>query len=153
MTAILKNNNDYNTFAFQQQQQISHAQSQIAAETAKAQLDPMAIGILYAGIESACRELPDKAASSRNQNISVLTDAQKLRLNMLNYAMKLIPTISEAQSGNLLGSSNGSPPFVFTTGSSGIISGLLGFPSAPGCSIFAGAIPIFGPGSTPGARD
>src|ERR1700752_3534341 len=57
VTAILQNNDDYNTFSFQQQQRIRNSQSQTAIETAKDQLDPMALGTLYAGIESACRDL------------------------------------------------------------------------------------------------
>src|SRR5438128_1706327 len=101
VTTILQNNNDYNTFSFQQQRVIQNAQSQIAVETAKDPLDPMAIGTLYAGIESACRDLRDKASTAQRQNISILTDAQKGKLNMLNDAMKLIPITSEAQSANL----------------------------------------------------
>ena len=133
--AILQNNADYNAFSFQQQRQIQNAQAQIALETAKDPLDPMALGTLYAGIESACRDLRNKASSSQMQNISLLTDAQKAKLNMLNDAMKLAPTISEAQSGNLLGSSN-SPPFLFTANSAGTFTfnSLIGFPSLPGCT-------------------
>ena len=133
VTAILQNNNDYNAFSFQQQQQIRNAQSQIAVETAKDPLDPMALGALYAGIENACRELRDKAATSQRQNISILTDAQRVKLNVLNDAMKLYPIISEAQSGNLLGSTN-SPPFAFSAFSSGIITGVTGFPPVSGCA-------------------
>jgi hypothetical protein len=131
--AILQNNADYNAFSFQQQRQIQNAQAQIALETAKDPLDPMALGTLYAGIESACRDLRNKASSSQQQNISLLTDAQKARLSLLNDAMKLAPTISEAQSGNLLGSSN-SPPYLFSANSSGTFSSLIGFPSVPGCT-------------------
>jgi hypothetical protein len=131
--AILQNNADYNAFSFQQQRQIQNAQAQIALETAKDPLDPMALGTLYAGIESACRDLRNKASTSQMQIISILTDAQKARLNVLNDAMKLAPIISEAQSGNLLGSPN-SPPFLFTANSSGIFSSLIGFPSVPGCT-------------------
>src|SRR5258708_9540449 len=105
--------NDYNTFSLQQQRQIQNAQSQIAVETAKEPVDPMAIGTLYAGIESACRDLRDKAATSQTQNISVLTDVQKVKLNALNDAMKLAPIISEAQSGNLLGTAF-PPPFALS---------------------------------------
>ena len=91
-----------------------------AVEIAKEQIDPMAAGTLYAGIESACRDLRDRAASAQKQNVPVLTDAQKAKLNALNDAMKL----------NLLGSV-GSPPYFFTTGSSftgvaGFISGVSG---------------------------
>src|SRR5438445_45971 len=96
VTTILQNNTDYNAFSVQQQRQIQNAQSQIAVETAKDSLDPMAIGTLYAGIETACRDLRDKAVTSQKQNISILTDAQKVKLNTLNDAMKLAPVISEA---------------------------------------------------------
>jgi hypothetical protein len=131
VSVILKENSDYNTFSFQQQRQIQNAQSQIAVETAKDQLDPMALGTLYAGIESACRELRDRAATSQKQNLSILTDAQKAKLNTLTDAIKVIPIISEAQAGNLIGSTT---PFAFSASSSGIISGVLGFPSVPGCA-------------------
>ena len=114
VTTILQNNNDYNAFSFQQQRQIQNAQSQIAVETAKDSLDPMAIGTLYAGIESACRDLRDKAATSMKQNLSILTDAQKAKLTLLNDAIKLAPIISQAESGDLLGST-GSPPLFFIT--------------------------------------
>jgi hypothetical protein len=134
--AILQNNSDYDTFSFQQQQQIQQARFQIAMETAKDQLDPMALGIMYAGIETSCRGLRDKLAATQRQNFSVLTDAQKVKLNMLNDAIKLAPTISEAQSANLLGSS-GSIPFSFTTVGNSIIGGFSGgFPlgGVSGCA-------------------
>jgi hypothetical protein len=100
VTAILKTNSDYNTFSFEQQRQIQQAESQIAAETAKDPLDPVALGTLYAQIETTCRGLRDKAAAAQQQNISVLTDVQKAKLNMLNDTVKLAPIISEAQSDN-----------------------------------------------------
>ncbi len=140
VNSILKNNNDYNTFSFLQQRQIQNAQAQIAVEIAKDQIDPMAVGTLYAGIESACRELRDRAAAVQKLNISVLTDAQKAKLNVLNDAMKLAPAISEAQFGNLIGSV-GSPPFAFNTGSSitGVAAGFIS--GAPGCGLPFGGIP------------
>jgi hypothetical protein len=116
MNAILQNNSDYNTFSSQQQQTIQNAQSQIAVETAKDPLDPTALGTLYAGIESACRDLRSKASTSQQQNISLLTDAQKTKLNTLNDAIKLAQVIMQAQSGNLLGST-ASPPSSFITAS------------------------------------
>src|SRR5947207_9553497 len=73
----------------------------------------MAVGTLYTGIESACRDLRDKAATSQKQNLSILTAAQKAKLNVLNDAMKLIPTISQAQLENLL-ESRVSPPNSFS---------------------------------------
>jgi hypothetical protein len=132
---ILRNNKSYNEFSSQQQQMIQQAQSQIAVETAKDPLDPMTIGNLYASIETTCRALRDKASISQQQNISVLTDVQKAKLNMLSDAMKLIPTIYDAQSGNLLGSA-GSPPFYFTAFSSGSATFSTSFFSGgPGCGV------------------
>ena len=93
----------------------------------------MALGTLYAGIESACRELRDKAAAIRQQNISILTDAQRAKLNVLNDALKLAPTISEAQSGNLLGAA-GFFPSVFTNSSGSTIGGIAGSYVLFGCS-------------------
>jgi hypothetical protein len=121
-TAIFQNNSDYEKFTFEQQQQIQQAQSQIAIETSKAQLDPTAIGTLYAQIETTCRSLRDKAAAVQQQNIAVLTDAQQAKLNMLSDAIKLSPTISEAESANLLGLP-GAPQFVFTGSFSGVVLG------------------------------
>ena len=132
VTAVLQSNSEYNTFSLQQQRQIQNAQSQISVETGKDQIDPIALGTLYSGIESACRELRDRATASQKQNLAALTDAQKAKLNTLSDALKLIPIISEAQSGNLLASPN-SPPFAFSAFSSGIIAALTGFPPVPGC--------------------
>ena len=53
VTAILQTNNEFNRFSVEQQRQIQNAQFQIAVETAKDQLDPMAIGTLCTGIDSA----------------------------------------------------------------------------------------------------
>src|SRR5260370_25889138 len=129
---IRQNNNDYNTFSFAQQRLIQNAQYEISIQTAKDQLDPLAIGTLYAGIESACRDLRDKSVVAQQQNIAILTDAQKVKLNLLSDAMKLAPTIFEAQSSNLLGSP-GSPQFTFN---GSFLFGVVGFPQPSGCASF-----------------
>ena len=158
VSAILQNNQAYNEFSFQQQQAIQHAQSQIAIETAQDPLDPIALGTLYAGIESACRELRDRAATTQKQNISLLSDAQKTKLNMLSDAIKLAPIISEAQFGNLLGSPISSP-FGFSNTiiggftSTGGFTSLIAFPAGvSGCaSPFPGnviPIPVIRPVAT-----
>src|SRR5262249_30888621 len=74
------------------------------------------------------------AATSQQQNLSVLTDAQKVKLNMLMDAVKLASTIAEAQNGNLLGSI-GSPPFGFTGSGSFTSTSGFSFSGVPGCSI------------------
>jgi len=158
--AILQNNSDYNTFSSQEQRQIQNAQSQIALETTKDQLDPLAVGTLYAGIESACRDLRDKEATFQKQNISILTDAQKLKLNTLSDAVKLAPIISEAESGNLL-ASTGSPPLFFITESlpvttrfiPNLVSGVSGCGvtiSGLGFGVILSPVPISPPPAQPG---
>jgi hypothetical protein len=84
----------------------------------------MAIGTLYAGVESACRQLRESAANSQKANISILTEAQKAKLNTLNDAIKLAPVISEAQFGNLLGT-QASTILAFNGVYSGIFSGTI----------------------------
>jgi hypothetical protein len=134
ISAIIQSNADYNAFSLQQQRQIQNAQSQIAFETTRDRLDPTALGTLYAGIENACRDLRDKAASAQRQNLAVLTDIQKAKLTALNDAMKLAPVISEAQFGNLLAPAN-SPPLSFTSFQVGLIAGITSFPPISGCAV------------------
>jgi hypothetical protein len=135
VNTILLNNNDYNNFMFDQERLIQNAQIEIAAQTAKDQLDALTVGTLYVGIENACRDLRDRAAATQTQNISILTDAQKAKLNMLNEALKLAPIISEAQSRNLLGTPTSSP-FGFSNFIIGGFTGLTGFPfGVSGCGM------------------
>lgn len=122
LQTILTNNGDYNQFAMTKQTRISQLQSEIAAETAKDTLDPLALGVRYAEIETTCRELKTQASTYQQKNTSVLMDPQKAKLQVLVDAVKLAPVISDAQSGNLIGSSTYAPLF-FTSTSGGTISG------------------------------
>jgi hypothetical protein len=135
LETILANNGDYNQLAMTRQIRISQLQGEIATETGKDVLDPMALGIRYVEIETICRELRDQANTYQQKNASVLTDPQKAKLQALQDAMKLAPVISDAQSGNLIGQATSAPPF-FTSSSgatsSGFIGGVLG--SVSGCS-------------------
>lgn len=131
LQTILTNNNDYNQFAMTKQTRISQLQAEIAAETAKDTLDPMALGTRYAEIETTCRELKDQATAYQTKNTAVLTDPQKAKLQVLRDAVNLAPVISDAQSGNLIGSSTYAPLFFTSTstsvGTSGsVIGGMIG---------------------------
>ena len=135
LQTILADNDDYNRFTADKQNRIAQVQSEIADETGKSTLDPNALGIRYAEIEGICRELKDKAATSQKQNLAVLNDVQKSRLNILSDALKLAPVIADAQSGNLMGGST-SAPYGFTSSASGYAGFLLGGVIGPayGCS-------------------
>jgi hypothetical protein len=122
LQAILTNNGEYNQFATTKQTRISQLRSEIATETAKDSLDPLALGTRYAEIESLCRELRDEATTYQQRNTTILTDPQKAKLQVLQDAMKLAPVISDAQAGNLIASSAYAPLF-YTSTSTGTASG------------------------------
>lgn len=131
LQTILANNGEYNQLATTKQTRISQLQTEIATETAKEALDPMALGVRYAEIETICRELKDQAGTYQQKNAAVLTDPQKAKLQLLQDAMKLAPIISDAQSGNLIGSSTYPPLFftstsAFTSTSGSVLGGIIG---------------------------
>src|SRR5215472_14056567 len=116
LQTILTNNGDYNQFAMTKRTRISQLQSEIATETAKDTLDPLALGVRYAEIETICREMKDQAVSYQTKNTAILTDPQKAKLQTLQDAVKLAPVIEDAQSGNLIGTVTYAPLF-FTSNS------------------------------------
>jgi len=95
-------NSDYTSFNLQKQLRIAQVQRELVVETAKEQLDPMALGMRYVEIETIRRELADQLQKSRASAVALLADAQKLKLKALEDAMKLQPTITQAQCENLL---------------------------------------------------
>lgn len=137
LQTILANNDNYNRSSAEKQNRIRQVQGEIADETGKSQLDPTAIGIRYVEIENLCRQIKEQAGTSQQQNLSVLSDAQKSKLTILSDALKLAPVIAEAQSGNLLGGPNFAPSG-FTGIPTGVVFGVpLGGVIGPanGCSL------------------
>lgn len=108
-------------------------QGEIAEETAKDALNPMALGVRYVEVETICREMKAQAAVSLKRNLDALTSAQKAKLQVLQDAIKLAPVISDAQSGNLLATSGFFQQFFSTSGNGNfsVITGLIG--PASGC--------------------
>jgi hypothetical protein len=101
--AILANNEEYNVWAARKQARIAQVQSEIVEETAKDPLDSNALGMRYVEIETNCREMKQRAAEFRTRNLDALSQDQKAKLKVLDEAFKLLPLISQAQSGNLFG--------------------------------------------------
>src|SRR5258706_16267123 len=87
--AILANNDEYNRWSFEKQNRIGQVQTEIVEETAKERLDPNALGIRYAEVESICREMKDRANEYYTRNIGVLNSDQKAKLKILEDAIKL----------------------------------------------------------------
>ena len=102
VSQIVLNLNDYGRLVAQRQQRMFQVQSEIQVETARSPLDPAALGIRYAEIESICRNVRDESIAAQDRNLGVLTDAQKAKLKALDDAYKLLPTINEAQNAGLL---------------------------------------------------
>ena len=92
----------YNRLTFQKQERISDVNLEIDQETAKPNLDAMALGVRYLELEVICRELRAAAASIPASSLAILTDAQKAKLKQLEDALKLNPAISQAQGLGLL---------------------------------------------------
>jgi hypothetical protein len=132
VSQLLQNLNDYGRLVSQRQERMYQVQSEIRDETAKSPLDPAALGIRYAEIETICRNVRDEAGATQTRNLTVLTDAQKVKLKALDDAYKLLPVINEAQNAGLL-----SPPGPYAGIASGVSSSRLGIfgypPSLPGC--------------------
>jgi hypothetical protein len=144
LQTILTNNDEHNRWIYDNQTRIWQVQTEIAQETAKSPLDPNALGIRYAEVETICLEMKDKVNEYRTRNLDVLAQDQKARLKVLEDAIKLLPVISEAESGNLMGGGSYAPRF-FTGGSGStiigtLVGGLIG--PASGCSL---SLPIVDP--------
>lgn len=75
--------------------------AEIARETARTPLDPVAIGLRYAEAETICRDLRAAKVQLRADNFAVLNEAQASRLRVLEEAAKLLPIASLAESRNL----------------------------------------------------
>lgn len=87
------------------QQQIAQLRAQIARETARDAIDPLALGALYAQIETIRRgEVANRKALLASAP-AALSDPQRIKLASLDAARKLQPLIGEATCENLL-----SPP-------------------------------------------
>lgn len=136
--SILQNNNTYNQFSQEKQARLRQVQVDIAAQTAASPLDPMALGQSYAEVETICRQLRERATEVQKNNATLLTDAQRAKLQTLQDALKLLPVISEARSGGLMVSSTSAPSVLVGTAlgvySSTLASSLLGPPSIAACA-------------------
>jgi hypothetical protein len=127
---ILSNNDDYNRWSAEKQMRIRQVQTEIVQETAKQVLEPNALGMRYAEIETICREMKERLEADRNRNLATLNMEQRAKLKVLEDAMKLAPAISQAQYGNLLGGFTYAPPVLTSSGNrigiGGVIGGIVG---------------------------
>lgn len=100
--AITSLNSNYQRQTDDRQQNISQLQVQISQETAKDALDPLALGTLYAQVESIRRNIANDLTALRTNARATLNDMQRVKLNSLDDARKLQPLATEAACQNLL---------------------------------------------------
>lgn len=101
ISQIKLNLSDYRQLVAQRQQRMFQVQLEIQVETARSPLDPAALGIRYAEIETICRNVQDESIAALNRNLAALTDAQKAKMKLLNDAYRLLPIINDAQNAGL----------------------------------------------------
>ena len=99
---ITRNNADHERWRRQKEERIYQVRSEIYDETNRSPLDPTALGLRHAEVESICREIDDRELQLVKVNRDVLTDAQKLKLAALEEVMRLAPTVNSAIEDNLI---------------------------------------------------
>ena len=67
-------------------------QREIGVETARQPLDPVALGLRYAEVETIRRVIAERSAKLVPDNVAVLTEVQKMKLKALEEAMRLAET-------------------------------------------------------------
>src|SRR6266404_7678037 len=75
ISQIAGNLTQYGQLVNQRQQRMFQVQGEIQQETATIPLDPEALGMRYAEIETICRNVKDEATAAQNRNLALLTDA------------------------------------------------------------------------------
>lgn len=100
--AISRLNGDYRRKVSEKQDRMNQVRGEIAEETQKDILDPMALGLRYVEIEAIQRDLRDQLTNVRLLIRQTLNDAQRAKLKALDDAIKLQPVIGEAQCENML---------------------------------------------------
>ena len=111
ITRLIQMQSDYYDFIQGKNERVTQVDQEITKETNKAALDSNALGVRYLELEVICREAKGARSALAKSNLSLLTDAQKLKLKQLEAAMNLGDTIYEAQYINLLpgGNPNSNP--------------------------------------------
>ncbi|MBY0374460.1 MAG: hypothetical protein K2Q23_10730 [Bryobacteraceae bacterium] len=101
LTTINRNNANFQQMAAEKDLRRAQLQAEISRETDKTPLDPMALGLRYAEVETICRDIRDAQVRLRQDNFAVLTETQRTRMRALEEAMKLVPLANEAEGLNL----------------------------------------------------
>lgn len=128
---------DYNRLVSVRTQRVMQVQQEIAAETAKDTLDPMALGVRYAEIEAIRRELTDQKKFLGDSERAVLTPPQQAKLKTLQDMIALLPVLNEAQCTNFVPLPPGGTPVPIA----GVLLGIpAGIPASIGGLVGCGGV-------------
>lgn len=132
MNQIAGQNATLNLNASTKRGRIGQVLNEISAELAKDVLDPMALGVRYAEIESLNRQINDAQRSVRQKDRAALNDAQRAKVKTLEDSRALQTLISEAECEKMLDpslSGLNSPVPTGVVSVSGVFTGVI--PSLP----------------------
>ena len=118
----------------------AQVQSEIAQETGRPVMDPMALGVRYRELELIRREVDAEQTRVRTELVAGLTAAQRTRLGALEEAFRLQGTACDAVQQNLLVAPAETP-----TGT-GLGALLLGIPNTSSCGAAVGRAVLIGLG-------
>jgi len=99
---IVQANLGFQVFSLQKQRRSAQVQLEIAAETAKPDLDPMALGLRYRELEAIRREMSAEQARAVQTVQGILTTAQRQKLSVLQEALRMQSTACDAVNWNLM---------------------------------------------------
>lgn len=130
-----RNEADLAVFALAKVRRQIELQAEIAAETARTPLDPSALGMRYAELETNCREVNEERRRAQERHRGVLTDPQKVRLKTLEDALKLMSLATESAAAGLIEGVQSTVPSQITSIRSGFPVGLGAFPAPGSCPV------------------
>lgn len=99
---INRNNADHERWRRQKEDRVNQVRGEIFDETNRSPLDPTALGLRHAEVESICREIDERELQIVKLNRDVLTELQKVKLAALEEVMRLAPTVNSAIGDNLI---------------------------------------------------
>lgn len=112
--------NQIRTYSSGEISRMKQVVAEIREETRKETLDEMALGVRFAEVEALRRKMGEDTARLIALNREVLTTAQKVKLDALVEAMRLLKTTEEARSLKLIGSRCEERVYVFFGENSGL---------------------------------
>lgn len=99
---IVQANLTLQNFSLLKARRTAQVQTEISTETAKPDLDPMALGMRYRELEAIRREIAAEQKRTVDTVQAILTTAQKQKLSVLQEALRIQSTACEAVSANLM---------------------------------------------------